>query len=207
MNRGWQQMARALFGAAGLGAAIAVPGAGAQTMASGTVVELRGLDRVSGQTTDLSLAVGGRTSYARLEISVIGCRYPADNPNAEAYAYLDITDTQRGDRLFLGWMIASAPALNALDHARYDVWVLGCRQGTPTATADAAASSSQVTGQPGPAGATAGDAQADDPASTAPRAADASDISPDTSPGSPPEGGATPAPVTRSIVPPRRPVR
>jgi len=28
--------------------------------------------------------------------------------------------------VFKGWMIASSPALNALDHPRYDVWVLRC---------------------------------------------------------------------------------
>ncbi|MGB0439332.1 MAG: DUF2155 domain-containing protein [Paracoccaceae bacterium] len=28
--------------------------------------------------------------------------------------------------VFEGWIIASSPALNAMDHARYDVWVLRC---------------------------------------------------------------------------------
>ncbi len=27
---------------------------------------------------------------------------------------------------FSGWMIASSPALNALDNPRYDVWLLRC---------------------------------------------------------------------------------
>ncbi|MDA9980314.1 DUF2155 domain-containing protein, partial [Yoonia sp.] len=27
---------------------------------------------------------------------------------------------------FAGWMLASAPALNAMDHPRYDVWALRC---------------------------------------------------------------------------------
>ena len=36
------------------------------------------------------------------------------------------TSQQDGERLFDGWMIASSPALNALDHPRYDVWVIGC---------------------------------------------------------------------------------
>lgn len=110
-----------------LGAAAPAAPAGAQTMASGQVAELRGLDRVSGATTDLSVRVGERVVYARLSIELVACRYPADNPNADAVAFLDIRDTLRGERLFWGWMIASAPALNALDHPRYDVWVLGCR--------------------------------------------------------------------------------
>jgi hypothetical protein len=30
------------------------------------------------------------------------------------------------DPVFSGWMVASSPALSALDHPRYDVWVLNC---------------------------------------------------------------------------------
>lgn len=111
-----------------LALALALPGAaGAQGLASGTQAELRGLDRVSGATADLTLAVGETIDYARLSIQLVACRYPSEDPNAEAYAFLDIRDTVRDERLFYGWMIASAPALNALDHPRYDVWVLACR--------------------------------------------------------------------------------
>lgn len=112
---------------AALAAGVAAAPAGGQGMAEGSRAVLRGLDRVSGTTTDLTLPVGGRVTYARLEIALVACRYPADNPNAEAFAFLEITDTRRHERLFRGWMIASAPALNALDHPRYDVWVLSCR--------------------------------------------------------------------------------
>jgi hypothetical protein len=120
---------RSAFLAAALALAAAVPAAAQpqRGMADAGGAVLRGLDRVSGTTTDLTLAVGERITYARLEIRLAACRYPADNPNAEAYAFLEITDTTRGERLFRGWMVASAPALNALDHARYDVWVLNCR--------------------------------------------------------------------------------
>jgi hypothetical protein len=170
--------------------ALASPqGAGAQVMASGTVAELRGLDRVSGVTTDLAVAVGGRASYGRLDISLLGCRYPADNPNADAFAFLEIRDTVRSERLFLGWMIASAPALNALDHARYDVWVMGCRQGTVGPAA-----------QPSGSGSTA-DAPAPDPAST-----DTETPAEPAADGEAPAAGV-PEPVVTSIVPPRRPVR
>ena len=119
--------ARTVLSGLALVLALAGPALGQGGMASGTGAVLRGLDRVSGTTTDLTLAVGERVSFARLEIALAACRYPADNPNAEAFAFLEITDTTRGERLFRGWMVATAPALNALDHARYDVWVLNCR--------------------------------------------------------------------------------
>ncbi|MCB1395720.1 MAG: DUF2155 domain-containing protein [Rhodobacter sp.] len=95
-------------------------------MASGTEAVLRGLDKISGEVEDMTLAVGGTVTYHHLTVALTGCRYPADNPSSDAYAFLDITDANDGERLFHGWMVASSPALNALDHPRYDIWVLGC---------------------------------------------------------------------------------
>ena len=31
-------------------------------------------------------------------------------------------------RIFTGWMFADSPALNAIDHAVYDIWLLDCKQ-------------------------------------------------------------------------------
>ena len=39
---------------------------------------------------------------------------------------LEIVETGDENRLFAGWMIASAPALSALEHPRYDIWVIRC---------------------------------------------------------------------------------
>jgi len=110
------------------GALAAVSGSAlAQEVASGDGAHLRGLDKISGTTTDLAIGIGESVVYGRMAITLLACRYPADNPEGEAYAFLDIIDETRGELLFRGWMIASSPALNALDHARYDVWVIGCQ--------------------------------------------------------------------------------
>lgn len=89
-------------------------------------VTLKGLDKMSGAVADLTLAAGETVTFGRIEISLGECRYPEDNPTGEAYAWLTIRDPQQGSVLFDGWMIASSPALNALDHSRYDVWVTRC---------------------------------------------------------------------------------
>jgi hypothetical protein len=95
-------------------------------VASGTTATLRALDKVSGDVEDLVLQTGETGHYGRLSVQLLSCRYPVENPASDAFAYLVIRDDNREERLFEGWMFASAPALNALDHARYDVWVLGC---------------------------------------------------------------------------------
>ncbi|MBY4892568.1 DUF2155 domain-containing protein [Rhodobacteraceae bacterium N5(2021)] len=91
----------------------------------GTVVSLRALDKMLGQPTDIELSMGQTVVFGRIAIRVIECRYPTADPEGDAFAHLEVLDLE-GDSLFDGWMIASSPALNGLEHARYDVWVLGC---------------------------------------------------------------------------------
>ncbi|MEX0318567.1 MAG: DUF2155 domain-containing protein [Ruegeria sp.] len=87
---------------------------------------LRGLDKVNGQTVDVELRSGDTASVFGLDVALGDCRYPADNPTGDAFAYLTIWEQGQSQQLFDGWMIATSPALNALDHARYDVWVIRC---------------------------------------------------------------------------------
>jgi len=87
---------------------------------------LRALDKTSGQTTDIELSAGEMRQLGTLEIVLSECRYPAGNPSGNAYAALEISERGRAGVLFSGWMIASAPALSAMEHSRYDVWVLRC---------------------------------------------------------------------------------
>ena len=87
---------------------------------------LRGLDRVAGTSEDISLSRGGEARIGHLVVMLEECRYPVENPAGEAYAWIDIFDTRADEIIFSGWMIASSPALNALDHTRYDLWVLRC---------------------------------------------------------------------------------
>ncbi len=88
-------------------------------------VMLKGLDKVSGVVTDLDLAKGETAAVGRIEVTLGDCRYPEDN-TGEGYAWLTIRDPGRDAVIFEGWMVASSPALNALDHPRYDVWVIRC---------------------------------------------------------------------------------
>jgi hypothetical protein len=37
-------------------------------------------------------------------------------------------------RLFTGWMFASSPALSALEHPVYDLWVLDCVNASSSST-------------------------------------------------------------------------
>jgi hypothetical protein len=92
----------------------------------GVAAILRGLDKVNGHHADIEVQVGGSAEIYGLIVTLAECRYPVANPTGDAYAYLTIRDPLSGEVFFDGWMIASSPALSALDHARYDVWVIRC---------------------------------------------------------------------------------
>ena len=93
-------------------------------VATGGVVRV--LDRLTGTVTDYDLAPGQKQVVGRLTLRLDECRYPADSPLSDAFAHITILDSGLIDPVFHGWMVASSPALSALDHPRYDVWVLHC---------------------------------------------------------------------------------
>ena len=95
-------------------------------VSTGTGAVIRVLDRVSGQVAEIDLPNNTKTGYQRIEIALGECRFPTDDPASDAFAYLTVTNVGEGDVAFAGWMIASSPALSALDHPRYDVWVIRC---------------------------------------------------------------------------------
>jgi len=93
---------------------------------TGTGAVIKGLDKLAGTVEELRLANGQTVALGWLEITLGECRYPEGNPSGDAYAWLEITENGKPDPVFRGWMIASSPGLNALDHPRFDVWVLNC---------------------------------------------------------------------------------
>lgn len=102
--------------------------------------ELRFLDKLTSETGDVALGVGQAAKFGRLVVQLDSCRYPTDNPASDAEAHLTILEETTNTQLFAGWMLASSPALSALDHPRYDVWVLNCV--LPEAPAEAPADAS-----------------------------------------------------------------
>lgn len=108
-------------------AALAAPVQAEVETEAGNGALLRALDKVSGLSTDLEIDAGGQATFGKLTIAMTECRYPAGDANSDAFAHLTITDGVAPKPLFDGWMVASSPALSALDHPRYDVWVIRCR--------------------------------------------------------------------------------
>ncbi|NVJ93789.1 MAG: DUF2155 domain-containing protein [Methylocystaceae bacterium] len=93
-------------------------------------VVLQGLDKVTARVSTIEAPVGQFIRFGTLEIVARTCdkRPPEETP--ESAAFLDITDVKPGEpatEVFRGWMFASSPALNSMEHPVYDVWVLDCK--------------------------------------------------------------------------------
>ena len=124
--------------------------ASAQEMTSAPGGMIRVLDKLTGVVADFDLARGQSQSLGRLTVLLDECRYPTDDPAAEAAAHLTVTDSLLEATAFAGWMIASSPALSALDHPRYDVWVLTCdypRRDAPAEPAPAPEATTDAVGE------------------------------------------------------------
>jgi hypothetical protein len=94
---------------------------------SAPAASLRGLDKMSGESIDIALQTAETAEFGYLKITLQECRYPRDNPTGNAFAHLTILERDLTEPVFDGWMIAASPALVALDHPRYDVWVIRCK--------------------------------------------------------------------------------
>ena len=94
-------------------------------------VVLGALDKMTARVVTIEAEVGQTTRFGHLEIIPRACRQR--RPEAaipESAAFLDIWDVKPGQpaqSVFRGWMFASSPALSAMEHPIYDVWVLFCK--------------------------------------------------------------------------------
>jgi hypothetical protein len=92
---------------------------------------LQGLDKVTARITTLEADLGKTVTFGSLEITVRRCQRSRPDQKLERAAFLEIVDidptTKKRVLKFSGWMFASNPALSALEHPVYDVWVKDCK--------------------------------------------------------------------------------
>lgn len=106
---------------------------------SGDVVVLRGLDKIGARVTELEVPVGSSIEYGNLVITARYCHSSPPTEPPETKAFLEIDEVPPGEearRIFSGWMFASTPAVSALEHPVYDVWVLNCKTNSGEAESD-----------------------------------------------------------------------
>ena len=96
---------------------------------------LQGLDKVTARISSFEVPINQLARFGTLEILVRACHKTPPEEPPESTAFLEISDARGGrdpSYVFRGWMFASSPALSALEHPVYDVWVVDCKN-TPNA--------------------------------------------------------------------------
>ena len=124
-------MNKRLFPLIFAGLLTASPSAQSANISLGQVV-LRGLDKVTGRLSTMTVNVGEKAQFGALDIYVRVCmtRPPEETPENAAFLQVIEKKPEGQLKLFSGWMFSSSPALSAMEHPVYDVWVIKC-QGEP----------------------------------------------------------------------------
>ncbi len=118
-------LAAALFCAPALSGAAPVP----EEMLNRSGAKLQGLDKITARTSTFNIAVGETKLFGSLRITLRACKENPPIEPPEAAAFLEVVETKPGEQaesVFSGWMFSSSPALSAMEHPIYDVWVLSC---------------------------------------------------------------------------------
>jgi hypothetical protein len=104
--------------------------------ASAETAVIRGLDKNTGHAHDYALTIGRAARIGSLEVIARSCTKSAPEEAPEVSIYVEVFDhppTREGEdsqrtEIFHGWIFASSPGLNAIDHPVYDIWAVDCRQ-------------------------------------------------------------------------------
>jgi hypothetical protein len=104
----------------------------------GTALLLRGLDKITGRPTNISAPIGKQVTFATLTITARFCYSTPASETPETAAFVQVEDhrpDQPARKIFSGWMYASSPGLNGVEHPLYDVWAISCNNTVPAVTA------------------------------------------------------------------------
>ena len=97
------------------------------------VARFAGLDKITAKVTEFDVALDKSRMFGNLRVTARAChtRPPVEPPETLAFVEIEeiyIDKENPPKRIFTGWMYASSPALHALEHPVYDVWLISCKR-------------------------------------------------------------------------------
>ncbi|GAB4237268.1 MAG: hypothetical protein Tsb0032_42030 [Kiloniellaceae bacterium] len=103
----------------------------------GDIAVLQGLDKITARISTFEAPLDQPVRFGSLQIIARACdKHPPEEP-PESTAFLEIVDIRPDSpavELFTGWMFASSPAVSAVEHPVYDVWVVDCKKASSSAS-------------------------------------------------------------------------
>ena len=101
----------------------------------GNIGVFQGLDKITARIKTFEIKVGVTKKFGILDIDLQKCIYSKPLNEPESIAYIKVLD--KSDKysiaknkvsIFEGWIFASSPALNAMEHPVYDVSLISCKK-------------------------------------------------------------------------------
>lgn len=95
------------------------------------VATLRALDKITARVEEFDVPIEQPYKFGTIVVTVRSCRMTPPEETPEAAAFLEVNEFKDGAKetpVFKGWMFASSPALSAMEHPLYDIWLIGCRE-------------------------------------------------------------------------------
>ena len=90
--------------------------------------QMQAMDKITGKVSLIEVPVNGAVKFGSFSILVRSCKTRSPEETPENFAFVDVVDdyNDKPVNIFRGWMMSSSPALNAVEHPIYDVWLLKC---------------------------------------------------------------------------------
>ena len=87
------------------------------------------LHKVTAKVQKIELLSGQEYAIGDMSLTMHDCISTPPEEPPETKAFLEISEFKAGrDRaLFTGWMFASSPGINAMEHPVFDIWPLACK--------------------------------------------------------------------------------
>ncbi len=90
---------------------------------------MQAMDKITGRVSEIDVPVNGLANFGTFSILVRKCVAKSPEETPENTAFVDVVDNYQGTdpvNIFKGWVFSSTPALNAIEHPIYDIWLLKC---------------------------------------------------------------------------------
>jgi hypothetical protein len=118
---------------------------------SNPIAAFSGLDKITGRITNFDVYIDETVQFGALQLTPRVCytRPPTETQRTSVFLEVDQVSLKGGtQRVFTGWMFADSPALNAIDHPVYDIWLVDCRQQSDTPPPDNGTTTASTEEQP-----------------------------------------------------------
>ena len=109
----------------------------APASAEGTRIENKvavfsALDKVTARISKIEIPLNTTVKFGSLKVTPRVCYSRPATERPKTTSFVEVTETQlegQEQKLFAGWMFAESPAINAVEHPVFDVWLSDCTGG------------------------------------------------------------------------------